>query len=91
MAVNTALEAIDKIRDTADAHERFFLIEVMGRHSGFIALEVDIGRAKEIVIPEKRISIKDICNRLCAARKEGKTSSIIVVTEGEAFQIAERD
>ena len=94
-AVNTALEAIDKIRDTADAHERFFLIEVMGRHAGFIALDVGIGGgAEEVLIPETQSNIKEICRRLCAGKERGKTSSIMVVAEGEkqggAFQIAEK-
>ncbi len=94
-AVNTALQAIDKVRDTADAHERFFLIEVMGRHAGFIALEVGLaGGAEEILLPEKKVTIKNICRRLCDDRKRQKTSSIIVVAEGHkeggAFQIAKK-
>jgi 6-phosphofructokinase 1 len=94
-AVNTALEAIDKIRDTADAHERFFLVEVMGRNAGFIALDVGIsGGAEEILVPETKTSIKSLCDRLCAGKKKGKTSSIVIVAEGEeaggAFQVAEK-
>lgn len=94
-AVNTALEAIDKIRDTADAHERFFLVEVMGRHAGFIALDVGIGGgAEEILIPESKSNIKKLCARLCTGREKGKTSSIIIVSEGEeqggAFSIGEK-
>jgi 6-phosphofructokinase 1 len=82
-AVNTAVEAIDKIRDTAAAHERFFLVEVMGRHCGQIALEVGIaGGAEEILVPEKPLDIRRVCERLCAGRSIGKTSSIIVVAEG---------
>jgi 6-phosphofructokinase 1 len=82
-AVNTALEAIDKIRDTADSHERFFLVEVMGRSAGFIAMEVGLtGGAEEILIPEEPVDIKAICRRLCEAKHAGKTSSIIVVAEG---------
>jgi 6-phosphofructokinase 1 len=82
-AVNTAVEAIDKVRDTADAHERFFLVEVMGRHSGQLALAVGIaGGAEEILMPEKALDIKAVCERLCAGRHRGKTSSIIVVAEG---------
>lgn len=82
-AVNTAVEAIDKIRDTAAAHERFFLVEVMGRHCGQIALEVGIaGGAEEILIPEKPVDIRRVCERLCAGRSIGKTSSIVVVAEG---------
>ena len=93
-AVNTAVEAIDKVRDTADAHERFFLVEVMGRHSGQLALAVGIaGGAEEILIPEKPVNIRAVCERLCAGRHRGKTSSIIVVAEGVeggAFRIAEQ-
>lgn len=84
-AVNTGLDAIDKIRDTADAHERFFLVEVMGRNSGFIALEVGIGSgAEEIVMPERTFDAREICTRLCDARERGKTSCIVVVAEGGA-------
>lgn len=93
-AVNTGLEAIDKIRDTADAHERFFLVEVMGRHAGFIALAVGVtGGAEEILIPEEPVDIQAICDRLCAGKHRGKTSSIIVVAEGAmkggAYALAE--
>ena len=93
-AVNTALEAIDKVRDTAESHERFFLIEVMGRCSGFIALEVGIAAgAEEILVPEKAFQVKDVCRRLCEGKARGKTSSIIVVAEGNeaggAFKLAE--
>lgn len=93
-AVNTALDAIDKIRDTADAHERFFLVEVMGRHAGFIAMAVGLtGGAEEILIPEEPVDIAAICDRLCAGKHRGKTSSIIVVAEGAmkggAYAVAE--
>jgi 6-phosphofructokinase 1 len=82
-AVNTAVGAIDKVRDTADAHERFFLVEVMGRHSGQLALTVGMaGGAEEILIPETPPNIRAVCERLCAGRRRGKTSSIIVVAEG---------
>ena len=82
-AVNTAVQAIDKVRDTADAHERFFLIEVMGRQSGHIAIAVGFATgAEEILIPEKVVDVRAICQRLCAGRARGKTSSIIVVAEG---------
>ena len=82
-AVETALEAIDKIRDTAESHERFFLVEVMGRHSGFIALSVAIASgAEEVILPERKSDIRAICKRLCEGERRGKTSSIIVVAEG---------
>ena len=82
-AVSTALDAIDKIRDTAEAHERFFLVEVMGRNAGFIALHVGLnGGAEEILVPEDKPDLKAVCDRLCEGRKAGKTSSILVVAEG---------
>lgn len=93
-ALNTAMDAIDKIRDTADSHERFFLVEVMGRRNGFIALGVGIATgAEEILLPERPFDLADICQRLCAGRARGKTSSILVVAEGNelggAFKLAE--
>ena len=94
-AVNTALDAIDRVRDTADAHERFFLIEVMGRHAGFIALDVAIsGGAEEVLLPEVEEDLDKIGRHLHEAHKMGKTSSIIIVAEGEqhgnATEIAEK-
>ncbi len=94
-AVNTALEAIDKIRDTADAHERFFLIEVMGRHAGFIALDVAIsGGAEEVLIPEKHEPVAALGKRLVASEKCGKLSNILIVAEGSthggAFDAAKK-
>jgi len=83
-AINTAREAIDKVRDTADAHERFFLIEVMGRHAGFIALDVAVaGGAEAVLLPECKTDLKAIARDLSEARKKGKTSSIVIVAEGE--------
>lgn len=82
-AVNTALEAIDKIRDTAAAHDRIFFVEVMGRDSGYIALECGIGGGAEFVmIPETKTDIKSIVKSLKTLRKT-KSSSIIVVAEGD--------
>ncbi|MBL8067177.1 MAG: 6-phosphofructokinase [Armatimonadetes bacterium] len=84
-AVNTALQAIDKIRDTAYSHERVFVIEVMGRNNGFIALEVALsGGAEAVLIPEVPFSLLEICDNLRNARQRGKRSSIIVVAEGAA-------
>lgn len=83
-AIGTALDAIDKIRDTASSHERVFLVEVMGRHSGYIALDVGTaGGAEEILVPEQDDDIEALCERLVAAREKGKLMSIIVVAEGE--------
>ncbi len=84
-AVNTALEAIDKIRDTALSHENLFLVEVMGRNSGFIATHVGIACGAEmIVVPEYEVPVESICFQLTNNRLQGKGSSgIIVVAEGQ--------
>ena len=83
-ALNIGIDAIDKIRDTADSHERLFIIEVMGRNSGFIALNVGIGGgAEEIIIPEKEEALEDVAERLFQGKKKGKSSSIIVAAEGD--------
>ncbi len=83
-AVNIAMEAIDKIRDTADSHERLFVIEVMGRNSGYIALCTGVaGGAEEILIPEREIKVEEIAERIFEGRKMGKTSSVVVVAEGD--------
>jgi len=82
-AVNTALDAIDKIRDTASSHERIFIVEVMGRDSGFLALEVGLTAGAEIIlIPEKKTSLAEVCRKLKDGIDRGKMSSIIVVAEG---------
>jgi len=82
-AVNTALSAIDKIRDTATSHERIFVVEVMGRNRGFLALEVGLaGGAEIILVPEIKFNLDKICERLKTAHKRGKTSEIIVMAEG---------
>lgn len=83
-AVNTALEAIDRIRDTATSHERVFLVEVMGRSSGFIAASVGIAGGAEIVlVPGRPVPFDDICHTLKESEQRGKYSSLIVVAEGE--------
>lgn len=83
-AVNTALNAIDKIRDTADSHERIFIVEVMGRDSGFIASYVGLaGGAEEILTPENIIPVDKIIEHLKESRARGKTSSIIITSEGQ--------
>jgi 6-phosphofructokinase 1 len=84
-AVNTAVQAIDRVRDTAYSHERVFVIEVMGRRNGFIALEAGIaGGAEAILIPEVPYSLQEICDGLRLAAAKGKKSSIVVVAEGAA-------
>lgn len=83
-AVNTAVEAIDKIRDTADAHDRLFIIEVMGRDAGYIALHSGIATgAENVLIPEKKTDIDDIIQSLQEKEKRKKLVNIIVVAEGE--------
>lgn len=83
-AVNTALDAIDKIRDTADAHDRIFFIEVMGRDSGYIAIQSGIGGGAEMVmVPETQSSMEDVIETLKEGWQRLKTSSIIVVAEGD--------
>jgi len=82
-AVNTALEAVDKIRDTATSHERVFVVEVMGRNRGFVALEVGIGAGAEtILLPEIKFEIGALCRRLVESHHAGKKSAIIVMAEG---------
>lgn len=83
-ALNTAMEAIDKIRDTADAHERLFFIEVMGRDAGFIALETGIASGAEmIVLPEYLTSTSDIKDSLDEVLEFHKRSSLVVIAEGD--------
>ncbi len=83
-ALNTVVEAIDKIRDTANSHNRLFLVEVMGRDAGDLALNAGIGAgAEEILIPEKNLGTERLIASLKHSRKSGKTSSIVVVSEGE--------
>ncbi len=82
-AVNTAIYAIDRIRDTATSHERIFVVEVMGRNRGFLALEVGLAEGAEIIlVPEVKFNLEEICDRLKHAYKKGKTSEIIVMAEG---------
>jgi 6-phosphofructokinase 1 len=83
-AVNTAVEAIDKIRDTADAHDRLFIIEVMGRDAGYIALHSGIATgAENILIPERKTNINDIISSLQEKERRQKLVNIIIVAEGD--------
>lgn len=83
-AVNTAMEAIDKIRDTADSHDRIFIVEVMGRDSGWIASQVGLaGGAEEILTTDNIIPVDKIIENLKNSRSRGKTSSIIITAEGQ--------
>jgi len=94
-AINTALDAIDKIRDTAGSLQRPFFIEVMGKDRGFIALDVGIaGGAEHILIPEMETKIEELCLDMSRDFKRGKKSSIVVVAEGDdaggVFQVAQQ-
>jgi 6-phosphofructokinase 1 len=94
-AVNTAIEAIDKIRDTATSHERLFLVEVMGRDRGVLALEVALASGAEAVLmPETKTDIDALCQTLADAKSHGKKSTIVIVAEGDeaggAYEIASK-
>ncbi len=90
-ALNTALESIDKIRDTADAHDRLFLVEVMGRDTGFIALACGIGGGAELVlIPEMLTDMDSIKERILSLMVAQARSSIVVVAEGDELGGAQR-
>ncbi|SNS26419.1 6-phosphofructokinase [Belliella buryatensis] len=94
-ACNTAIQAIDKIRDTATSHDRLFFVEVMGRDAGFIAINAGIGSAAAAtLIPEKKMPIEKLVERLKARKKAMKQSNIVIVAEGGksggATEIAEK-
>lgn len=94
-AINTAMEAADKIRDTADSHNRLFFVEVMGRHSGFIAQFSGIGSgAGSILIPENDTSIDDLVQMLKKGAKRQKLFSLVIIAEGNkhggASEIAQK-
>ncbi len=83
-AVNTAVEALDKLRDTAESHERLFLVEVMGRHSGYIALYTALaGGAEVVALPETETNVAGIVQHLQLLKARGKKSIMIVVAEGD--------
>ena len=94
-ASNTVIEAIDKIRDTAASHDRLFFVEVMGRDSGYIALNAGIGGGAEaILLPETETAIADLILKLENAAKKKKSSTIVIVAEGDqnggAYNVAKR-
>ncbi len=83
-ALNTAVDAIDKIRDTASSHDRLFFVEVMGRDVGHIALNVGVGAgAEEILIPEEDLGLERLLESLNRSKQSGKSSSIVIVAEGD--------
>ncbi|WP_455368286.1 ATP-dependent 6-phosphofructokinase [[Eubacterium] cellulosolvens] len=88
-AINTALDAVDKIRDTATSHERVFIVEVMGRNRGFLALAVGLASGAEIIlIPEIGCNPEKVCTKLTESHRKGKTSGIIVIAEGLADSLS---
>lgn len=94
-ALNTVIDAVDKIRDTASSHNRLFFIEVMGRDAGFIALNSGVGAgAEEILLPEENIGVDTLLESLKRSKRSGKSSSIVIVAEGDktgenVFELAE--
>lgn len=85
-AVNTIIEAIDKIKDTANSHDRLFFIEVMGRDSGCLALRTAVASGAEaVLLPEKETSLKDLIHTLKEGAKVKKSSSIVIVSEGNKY------
>jgi 6-phosphofructokinase 1 len=83
-ALNTVVDCIDKIRDTASSHNRLFLVEVMGRDAGHIALNAGIGAgAEEILIPEEDLGLERLLESLRKSKASGKSSSIVVIAEGD--------
>lgn len=94
-AINTAVRAVDKIRDTAESHNMLFFVEVMGRHSGFIALHTAIATGAEAaLLPEIETNIDKICSYMAQERRKNKTSGIVIVAEGDeeggALEIARK-
>ena len=90
-AVQTAVEALDKLRDTAESHERMFLVEVMGRHSGYIALYTALAAGAEVVaIPETKTDVAEIARQLKVLKARGKHSIMVVVAEGDEYGGAEK-
>lgn len=94
-AVNTAVQAVDRIRDTADSHNRLFFVEVMGRDAGFIALRTGLAAGVEaVLVPETHTSIDNLIDKLRADVLQKKSSGIIVVAEGDdaggAYEVAEK-
>jgi 6-phosphofructokinase 1 len=84
-AVNTAVQCIDKIRDTADAHDRLFIVEVMGRHAGYIALHSGVATgAENILIPEEETSLDEVIASLSEKEKRKKLVNLVVVAEGHS-------
>ena len=92
-ACNTALQSVEKLRDTASSHDRLFIVEVMGRSAGFLALEVAVASGAEcVLVPEVPFHLEHLCEKLHYAKQRGKTHSMIILAEGvmSANQLASR-
>lgn len=92
-ALNTAVDAIDKIRDTAKSHDRIFVVEIMGRHHGFLTLAVGLASGSEVIIvPEVKPDIEGLCNKFRQASVSGKNSLIVAYAEGsgDPFEFAKQ-
>jgi 6-phosphofructokinase 1 len=84
-SVNVALDALDKIRDTATSLERIFVVEVMGRNCGYLAMKVALaGGCEDVILPEQDFSLEEICEEIKAGNAQGKVSWIVIVAEGKA-------
>jgi phosphofructokinase-like protein len=91
-AVNIAMEAIDRVHTTAESHNRVMVVEVMGRHTGWIAIEAGIaGGADFILIPEKPVDLDKVCDAICKRHERGRDFSIVVVAEGAKIAAGGKD
>jgi phosphofructokinase-like protein len=91
-AVNIAVEAIDRIHTTAESHNRVMVVEVMGRHTGWIAIEAGIaGGADFILIPEKPVDLDKVCESICKRHQRGRNFSVVVVAEGAKIKLDEKE
>ncbi len=91
-AVNTALDAIRKLRDTASSHQRLFIVEVMGRNAGFLALEVAVASGAEyVVVPELPLSVGNLCKQLKASYEQHRSHTLIILAEGVMSAAEMRD
>jgi phosphofructokinase-like protein len=91
-AVNIAMDAIDRVHTTAESHNRVMVVEVMGRHTGWIAIEAGIaGGADFILIPEKPVDLNKVCDAICKRHARGRNFSVVVVAEGAKIATEEKD
>ena len=91
-AINIAMDAIDRVHTTAESHNRVMVVEVMGRHTGWIAIEAGIaGGADFILIPEKPVDLNKVCDAICKRHARGRNFSVVVVAEGATIATEEKD